>query len=342
MANNTELDLGSGGDVIATLDVAGVKYQQVKPHIGANAGTVMSGGAGAVDGGTVRVTLASDDPGVAAMEATQAAVEGTLTVDGSGVTQPVSHAALTELGAAINASSQVDVNIAASGATVPISHAALTELAAAIDTELQVDVVSSALPSGAATLAEQQTQTTHLSNAATSLGVMDDWDNAASDGASVSGDVAHDAADAGEPVKIGGRADTTFQTAVADGDRVAALFDVYGAIFARIDHPNKFHYHDDDASAVTTDGVVQSAPGAGLSVYITDVVISIGAATASSLFLEEGSTKILGPYYLEAIAGRTIHLRFSTPKKCTANTQILVTNTGSVTFSIDIFGFIAP
>lgn len=63
------------------------------------------------------------------------AVSGTVTVDGSGVTQP-------------------------------ISHAALTELAAAIDTEVQVDVVSSALPSGASTLAEQQTQTGHLATIA--------------------------------------------------------------------------------------------------------------------------------------------------------------------------------
>jgi hypothetical protein len=74
-------------------------------------------------------------------------VTGTVTVDGSGVTQPVSHAALTELAAAINASSQMDVNIAAAGTTVPISHSALTDLGAAIDTEVQVDVVGS-LPAG--------------------------------------------------------------------------------------------------------------------------------------------------------------------------------------------------
>lgn len=66
---------------------------------------------------------------------------------GSGITVAISHAALTELAGAINASAQVDVNIAASGATVAISHAALTELAAAIDTEVQVDVVG-ALPAG--------------------------------------------------------------------------------------------------------------------------------------------------------------------------------------------------
>ncbi len=75
-------------------------------------------------------------------------VSGTVTVDGSGVTQPVSHGALTELAAAINASSQVDVNIAASAATVAVSNAGLTALNGAIaGTEVQVDVVAS-LPAG--------------------------------------------------------------------------------------------------------------------------------------------------------------------------------------------------
>lgn len=58
--------------------------------------------------------------------------------------------------------------------------------------------------------------------------IMDDWDNAASDGVSVSGDVAHDAADAGEPVKIGGKAITALPSAVADADRVNGVFDKFG------------------------------------------------------------------------------------------------------------------
>ena len=66
-------------------------------------------------------------------------------------TQPVSgtvavtHDALTELAAAINASSQMDVNVAAG--TVAVTHAALTELGTAIDTEVQCDIVG-ALPAG--------------------------------------------------------------------------------------------------------------------------------------------------------------------------------------------------
>ena len=49
------------------------------------------------------------------------AVVGTVTVDGSGVTQPVSNAGLTELAAAINASSQMDVNLAANGIGIATS-----------------------------------------------------------------------------------------------------------------------------------------------------------------------------------------------------------------------------
>lgn len=89
---------------------------------------------GGLEATALRVTIASDSTGV-------------LSVDDNGGSLTVDNAGLTELAAAINASSQMDINIAASGATVPISHAALTELAAAIDTEVQVDVVG-ALPAG--------------------------------------------------------------------------------------------------------------------------------------------------------------------------------------------------
>lgn len=85
----------------------------------------------------LRVTIASDSTGVLSVDDNG----GSITVDGTfwQATQPVSmtsttitgdvavtNAGLTELAAAINASSQVDVNIAASGATVPVSLASTT------------------------------------------------------------------------------------------------------------------------------------------------------------------------------------------------------------------------
>lgn len=153
---------------------------------------------------------------------------------------------------------------------------------------------------------------------------------------------ANDSPDTGNPIKIGGRADTTFQTAVADGDRVDALFDVYGQLRTRIDHCNLWSYHEDSSSALT-DTTVQAAPAAGLSIYVTDIVVSIGAATAFNVFFEEGTTtKILGPYYLEAINGRGFVMSFRTPKKLTAATLLSVTTSAAIAHAIDVMGFIAP
>jgi hypothetical protein len=70
-----------------------------------------------------------------------------LKVDGSGVTQPVSHAALTELAAAIDTELQVDV---------------VGPLPAGTNNIGDVDVASSVLPTGAATETKQDTQIGHL------------------------------------------------------------------------------------------------------------------------------------------------------------------------------------
>lgn len=53
------------------------------------------------------------------------------------------------------------------------------------------------------------------------------------------GNVAHDAADSGNPVKVGGKAETTVPAAVADGDRVDAWFDEYGRLVVLADSPAK-------------------------------------------------------------------------------------------------------
>jgi len=108
VADNFESNAGSGGDTFAADDIAGVKYPRSKIIIGAD---------GANDGD---VSSANPLP-----------VTGTVAVTNAG---------LTELAAAINGSSQVDVNIAASAASVAVTNAGLTELAAAINASSQMDV----------------------------------------------------------------------------------------------------------------------------------------------------------------------------------------------------------
>lgn len=163
----------------------------------------------------------------------------------------------------------------------------------------------------------------------------------------VIGDVAHDAAAPANPVVVGAQMETIADSAPGtragtDGDAVK-LASTDGAIFVAGAGPQAWSYHDNEtAGSLNTDTTVHAAPGAGLSLYVTDISFSIGAATASSLFLEEGATTVFGPLFLEAVSGRGVSIHFRQPKKITANTALTVTNTGATTFSIDIQGFIAP
>ncbi len=77
MADNIDVTPGTG-KTVATDDVGGAQYQQVKINIGAGGtATALTAGAGAVASGTLRTTLASDDPAVASLAALEAAAEST-------------------------------------------------------------------------------------------------------------------------------------------------------------------------------------------------------------------------------------------------------------------------
>lgn len=143
--------------------------------------------------------------------------------------------------------------------------------------ELQIDVLTSALPTGASTLAEQQTQTASLS-------VMDDWDNTASDGASVSGDVAHDGVDAGEPVKIGGKAtDVGAALTVANNDRANAAFLRNGVQLnlggAHDILSKNLNITDGDGAQTDTALITVSA---GTAIVVTMVQVYVDSATTAT------------------------------------------------------------
>ena len=161
----------------------------------------------------------------------------------------------------------------------------------------------------------------------------------------VVGDVAHDAAAAGNPVLIAGVAQNTDDTAPpnrvsAESDATHLATDLDGALFVRPYGPQVWSYHSNGSTALT-DASVHAAPGAGLSLYVTDIVCSSGAATAMNVFFEEGASTVLGPYYLEAVAGRGLHIKFGTPKKITANTALTVTTSAAIAHSVDVTGFTA-
>src|SRR6478736_8821149 len=67
MADNTVLDIGTGGDTIATDDCAGVKYQQVKLVNGTLDSTQVISSGNGTNTAALRVTVASDSTGTLAV-----------------------------------------------------------------------------------------------------------------------------------------------------------------------------------------------------------------------------------------------------------------------------------
>jgi hypothetical protein len=155
------------------------------------------------------------------------------------------------------------------------------------------------------------------------------------------GGIAHDSADSGNPHKIGYKAyspdGTTPGTAVAEGDRTDAKADLDGRQLVNVEHPRWWSYHENSSNALT-DTSVQSAPGAGFQIVVTEIMVSTGAATALNVFFEEGSTKVLGPWYLEAVAGRGLFWKGN--KHITANTALTITTSAAIAHSVDIQGYI--
>lgn len=161
----------------------------------------------------------------------------------------------------------------------------------------------------------------------------------------VQGTAAHDAATAGNPVLGGAQMETMADSAPGtrsgtDGD-ATKLATSDGALYVIPTGPQTWSYHADGSTALT-DASVHAAPSAGLSIYVTDIVCSSGAATAMNIFFEEGASKVLGPYYLEAVAGRGLAIHFGTPKKITAATALTVTTSAAIAHAVDVTGFIAP
>ena len=168
-------------------------------------------------------------------------------------------------------------------------------------------------------------------------------DNGGTFATQASGSVAHDAADSGNPVKVGGKAynfdGTVPGTAVAENDRANFISDVYGRQFVETAHPNYWRLSSDYASAQTNTSL-KTAPGAGLKLYITDVIISNGAPAGNNTLLDgSGGTVLLEIY--PAINGG-VAMPFRTPIALTANTALVITSTTVTTHSVTITGYTAP
>jgi len=155
------------------------------------------------------------------------------------------------------------------------------------------------------------------------------------------GGIAHDSADSGNPHKIGMKAfspdGTTPGTAVAENDRTDAKADLDGRLYVNTVHPVLWSYHLDTSTA-QTDTSVKADPGDGFQIVVTSIIFSTGAATACNIFFEEGASKVLGPWYLEATAGRGV--MWVGTKPITASTALTFTTSASIAQSLDVCGYV--
>lgn len=157
------------------------------------------------------------------------------------------------------------------------------------------------------------------------------------------GDISHDSPDGNKPVKIGHVAKnfdgSAPGTPVAEDDRVNSIADVYGRQYVEITHPAHWTVSADYASAQTNTSI-KTAPGAGLKLYITDVIVSNGAI-AGNITLLDGSGGTVKLELYPGVNGGLAH-SFRTPIALSANTALCITSTTVTTHSVTICGYTAP
>ena len=151
------------------------------------------------------------------------------------------------------------------------------------------------------------------------------------------GTIADDSTTPGNPVMVGGFAispDGTDPGSVAEADVARFRTDLNRRLLVNTHHPRTLHKHLNGSSAYTDESIVAD-PGDGFQIVITSIIASTGAATALNFFLEESTTTIFGPIYLEAVAGRgfasgPIYL------PVTASTAVTLTSSAAIAQSFDI------
>jgi hypothetical protein len=247
-------------------------------------------------------------------DTTQANVTtGRLHVDGSGVTQPVSGS----------------VNIGTFPDNEPINVAQMNGVAVTMNngiagTGVQRVTIASDSTGNIATIGTSITPGTAAGN----LGKAED--------------AAHASADTGIfALAVRNDADTTpTEYTAADQEYNPIATDSFGSMSGTLYMPWGWSYHENSSSTLT-DTTVHASCGTGLFNYISTVVISTGAATALNAFIEDSTTTtILGPYYLEAVAGRGLAINFQPAKKQTTSaTLVSITTSAAIAHSIDITGY---
>jgi hypothetical protein len=145
----------------------------------------------------------------------------------------------------------------------------------------------------------------------------------------MSGDVAHDAADSGNPIKVGARARSSEIAAVANNDRSDLITDLVGKLITLpYSNPENFVSGATSAMTGTTSTSLIAAPASGLRNYITQITVSNSHATVGTdVVIQDGS----GGTVLYTIPAAAVYggaaITFPTPlRQPTTATALYVAN----------------
>lgn len=247
MADNVKIDEGSGPS-IATDEVGGSQHQKVKVEFGENGTATEVSAANPLPVGDGGSTLSVDDGGGALT------VDGTVAVSGSvAVTDNSGSLTVDDGGSSLT----VDGTVAVSGEPTVKVNSALPAGANSIGTVV--------LGAGSAEAGKVKvTELPALPAGSNAIGQVDPR-----------GNVAHDSADSGNPVKVGARARTALVTAVAQDDRTDNMSDKFGRLLGITAPLDQRVSGSVDITNTTTTTVIE-APGASTAIVVTDIEVSNG------------------------------------------------------------------
>jgi len=101
----------------------------------------------------------------------------------------------------------------------------------------------------------------------------------------VAGDVAHDSADSGNPVKIGFKARTTLPAAVASADRVDAIADVFGKQIVQTNLRDQRKVQGTTITSSAAETIIITAGAVGVFNDLVSLTISNSSLTTGALCL---------------------------------------------------------
>lgn len=315
MADNISVSAGVG-TTIAADDIGGVLHQRVKLSQGADGvGVDVSSAA------PLNVTLANTGVNAIAVK-----------VDGSAVTQPISGTVSISGTPTVSGTVAVStINSVAPAFGSGIRGATVQRVTVATDDSVPV--------TGTFWQATQPVSGTVTANAGTGTMAVSMATN------TPFGTVAHDSADSGAPIKVGGRAISAEITAVTANDRSDFVTDLVGKqiILPYANTENFVSGAITTAMTSTTSTSLVAAPAAGLRNYITTLIVSNSHATVGTdVIIQDGNagTTLMTIPAAAVYGGAVINLPVPLRQPTTATAIYCANVTTGASTKVSAVGFI--